>query len=647
MTAETLSPARHAEPAGPLFDGPVLVTGATGFLGQYVVRKLLALRQPVIATGRNLKIGLALQAEGADFRPVDLTDLPGLRAAMTGVTAVVHAGALSSAWGKESEFHATNVGGTENVITAALAAGAKRLVYVSSPSVMTRHAEQLNLKESDPLPDGHVSVYSLTKRLGEDRVRAASNRIETVILRPKAIYGVGDTAIFPRLLKAAAKGRLPIIGDGNTITNLTHVSDVVEAILLALKSDRAVGNAYVITGGEDVRIWDVIRNIVERSGFKAPTRKLPLRRAMRVATVLEAAWKRLHLPGEPPLTKYTAGILGLSQTYDITAARRDLGYEPKVPIARGVEESFSAGLAAFRGEGKDAPARPTAPARPPRPVGVKVLNSGTAWVRGWYFYPHSASIRWTGVPATFALIDHPDQGLVLWDTGYAPRYYEATRRFPWRIMRYLTPATITQEQSAVAQLGRMGIRAEDIDQIVLSHFDPDHFGGLRDFPKARVLTSWRGWEAARSVHGLHAVRARILPNHLPDDLAGRLHLLPDPDGPPISVFEASLDLFGDGSIRLVALPGHAPGQFGAFVRRQSDNADLFLAADGCWNLAAIEANRYRGGAHRWLAVDKRVQDATTDRLRRMHREWPELQIVPAHCPRAWREVGEPEENVTV
>jgi hypothetical protein len=82
------------------------------------------------------------------------------------------------------------------------------------------------------------------------------------------------------------------------------------------------------------------------------------------------------------------------------------------------------------------------------------------------------------------------------------------------------------------------------------------------------------------------------------------------------------------------------------VRRKADNTDLFLAADGCWNLAAIEANGYRGGAHRLLAVDKKGQDATTDKLRRLHREWPALQIIPAHCPRAWSEVGEAEETLT-
>ncbi|MGD9739406.1 MAG: NAD-dependent epimerase/dehydratase family protein [Bauldia sp.] len=624
-----------------MFAGPVLVTGATGFLGQYVVRKLIEIGQPVIATGRNLKVGLALQEEGADFRPVDLTDAQGMRAAMKGVSAVVHSGALSSAWGKTSEFHATNVGGTENVIAACLAEGVKRLVYISSPSVMTRAEDQWNLKETDPLPDGHVSIYSLTKRLGEERVHQVADRLQTVILRPKAIYGIGDTAIFPRLIKAASKGRLPLIGDGKTVTNLTHVSDVVEAILLALKSEKAVGNTYVITGGEDVLIWDVIRDVVRRSGFKEPTRRLPLRRAMRAAKVLETLWLRLRLPGEPPLTTYTAGILGLSQTYDISAARRDLGYEPKVTIARGIEESFAAGPTS---KPKRQPVRPRPYASEPLPVDIEILNSGTAFVRPFYFQP-GGGIRWMGVPATFALIHHPTLGPVLWDTGYAPRFFEGTRRLPWRYMRWATPAEIPEELSAVNQLRARGIEPGDVKHVVLSHFDPDHFGGLRDFPEARITCSWRAWEGTRSLKGIAALRARLLPGHLPEDMAGRLHVLPDPEGPAISVFDKSLDLFGDGAIRLVDLPGHAPGQLGAFVRRKSDGTDFFLAADGCWNLAAIETNGYRGGAHRVLAVDRKAQDETYRKMRRIHQEWPALTIVPSHCPKAWLQIGKPREKL--
>jgi nucleoside-diphosphate-sugar epimerase len=218
------------------------------------------------------------------------------------------------------------------------------------------------------LPTGMCRSF-LTKRLGRV-IRSPTDG--TVILRPKAIYGIGDTAIFPRLITAAAKGRLPIVGDGDTVTNLTHVDDVVDATLLALESAKAVGNTYVITGGEDVRIWDVICDVVVRSGFRAPTRHIAVRRVMRAAKVLEWVWRTFRLPGEPPITTYTAGILGLSQTYDITAARRDLGYKPKVTIARGVEESFDAASA---------------------PSHLTALNR---------------------LPALFAIIEHPDQGLC-WD----------------------------------------------------------------------------------------------------------------------------------------------------------------------------------------------------------------------------------------
>lgn len=635
--AETLTKSAAKLP----FDAPVLVTGATGFLGQHLVRRLISAGQQVRATGRNLRIGLELQAEGADFRPVDLRNAHGMAAAIDGVEAVVHSGALSTVWGREKDFHDINVGGTQNVIDACRAHGVRRLIYISSPSVMSRPEAQWNLTEDEPLPDEHVSVYSETKRLGEDRVRAAiaaGAAIETIILRPKAIYGPGDTAIFPRLLKSAAKGRLPIVGDGETVTNLTHVRDVVASVLLALESDKAVGGTYVVTGGEEVRIWDVIKDVVARSGYKAPSRTIAIGRAMRAARVLEAVWRGLRLPGEPPITTYTAGILGLSQTYDISAARRDLGYEPSVTLAEGIAEAFPEGGGPV-GRTADATAEPEAP-KPPKPVGVKIRTAGVAWVRPFYFQP-GGGFKWMKVPALFAAIEHPEQGLLLWDTGYAPRFYAATRRLPWRIMRWVTPADIRDEDAAIAQLPALGYDPSDVRGIILSHFDPDHFGGLRDFPGVPIYCSWRAWADVRDRRGWSAFRARLLPDHLPEDIAGRLKLLPDPEGPSISAFPSSLDLFGDGAIRLVELPGHAPGQFGAFVRRRSDSADLFLAADGCWNIAAIEASGYRGGAHRLLAVDKKAQDETYRKLRTIHRDWPELQIVPAHCPKAWRETARP------
>ena len=273
--------------------GPILVTGATGFVGGHLVRTLISRGDIAVrATGRDLPAGLALSRLGADFRPVDLTDRAAMVAACKDAAAVVHLGALSSAWGRYEDFHATNVEGTANVIEGCRRHGVERLVHVSSPSVMSRSRHQRGLRESDPLPESFVSAYSETKKLGEDLVREAGAKgLDAVILRPKAIFGPGDRTIFPRLIEAAAKGRLSVIGDGKTVTNLTHVEDVVQAICLALDAPAAGGKTYLITGGEDVPIWEAIGIVLGALGYPTPTRRVSVDKAMALAAAMERAWR--------------------------------------------------------------------------------------------------------------------------------------------------------------------------------------------------------------------------------------------------------------------------------------------------------------------------------------------------------------------
>jgi glyoxylase-like metal-dependent hydrolase (beta-lactamase superfamily II) len=247
------------------------------------------------------------------------------------------------------------------------------------------------------------------------------------------------------------------------------------------------------------------------------------------------------------------------------------------------------------------------------------------------------SWRTIDVPALFALVRHPRAGVVLFDTGYSPRFHEATRAFPNRVYRWLTPVQVTDEETAAAQLRAKGIDPAEVRLIVLSHFDPDHYGGLLDFPNARVACSWRAWESVAGKTGLDALKMRVLPGHLPGDLAARIDVLPDPDGPAFGPFDATLDLLGDGAVRLVALPGHAPGQMGAFVALE-DGSEMFLAADGCWSRANVDGETIRGGVHRVMAHDKPGQDDTYRRLHRLIREHPEIQVVPAHCPKAAADV---------
>ena len=317
----------------------VLVTGATGFVGRRLATALLARGDRVRALGRNPDACAALASAGAEVVRADLRDREAVIAACAGMDAVQHVGALSAPWGRTPDFHATNVGGTENVLAGCRAHGVGRMVYVSSPSVVFDGTDHRDLTDDAPYPRYFMSVYSLTKKLGEDRVRAAAAAgLATVTIRPKAVFGPGDTSLLPRLLLAARKGRLPQIGDGRNLVDVTYVDNAVHALTLALTAGAAVGRTYTITNGEHVPLWDLIKTVLRRLSLDANLRALPYRVVYGLAGLMEL--RAALFGGEPTLTRYTAAILAKTQTYNIEAARRDLGYEPAVSVAEGVERAL-------------------------------------------------------------------------------------------------------------------------------------------------------------------------------------------------------------------------------------------------------------------------------------------------------------------
>ena len=316
----------------------VLVTGASGFLGGHLVRTLAAGGLRIIAHGRT--------ASRLDFGPSvracrgELADLTRLTEAAIGCDAVVHCAALSAPWGDPQEFMATNVTGTFNVIAAARAAGVRRLVHISSPAVVFDGRDQHRVGDDAPYPARHSSHYARTKQLAEQLVRAAGASMETVILRPKAIYGEGDRALVPRLLRAARDGRLPQIGDGQNVVDVTHVDDVVQAIECALTTGEGVGGTFLITGGEHVPLWAMIRELLEGVGLRYPARRIALPVALTAAAAMEAVAAITRR--EPTLTRYSALILARTQTYDIARARSLLGYAPRVTSSAGVTRTIDA-----------------------------------------------------------------------------------------------------------------------------------------------------------------------------------------------------------------------------------------------------------------------------------------------------------------
>jgi nucleoside-diphosphate-sugar epimerase len=315
----------------------ILVTGGTGFLGRHLARALLDRGHRVRLLGRDFSCAGDLIEAGALSLAADLRDRDAVLRACAGADAVYHVGALSAPWGRRADFHAINVGGTAAVVAGCRAHGVRRLIYVSSPSVIFDGRDHVDLTEAAPYPRRFASVYSLTKKLGEDLVNAAAD-LDTVILRPKAIFGPGDQALLPRLVAAAGQRRLPQIGDGANLVDLTYVENVVHALTLTLEAPAARGKTYTITNGEHARLWDVIRYVLRRLGLPGELRRVPLRAALAAAGLMEL---RAALTGkEPLLTRYSAAILGRTQTYDISAARRDLGYEPHVSLAEGIEHTL-------------------------------------------------------------------------------------------------------------------------------------------------------------------------------------------------------------------------------------------------------------------------------------------------------------------
>lgn len=321
----------------------ILVTGGTGFLGQHLVRALLSKGHSVHVLGRNFTSAGAQQLVAGGAIPItaDLRDRVAVEAACTGIEVICHAGALSAPWGRRVDFYDINVGGTENVLAGCLAHGVRRLVYISSPSVVFDGRDQQLVSENAPYPRHFTSVYSWTKKLGEDRVNAAAAQgLQTVILRPKAIFGPGDQSLLPRLIDAARQKRLPQIGDGQNLVDLTYVENVVHAVMLAFDAPTASGKTYTITNDEHIPLWAVIRRVLERLHLSTSLRTIPLPVALAAASLLEA---RAALTGkEPLLTRYSAAILARTQTYDISAAKRDLGYTPCVSVADGTERTLEA-----------------------------------------------------------------------------------------------------------------------------------------------------------------------------------------------------------------------------------------------------------------------------------------------------------------
>ena len=315
----------------------VLVTGATGFLGKYVVEELVEHGYQVRAFGRNRAIGQSLVNASVTFVQGDLTNQEDLTKACQEMDMVIHAGALSTVWGPWEDFYQTNVLGTKYILETCREAKIERLVYVSSPSIYAAPRDQLDIKESDAPQENRLNNY-IRSKLASEKLFKDYPDVSSVILRPRGLFGIGDTSILPRVLNLSQKIGIPLIGDGRQLMDMTCVENVALAIRLALETPQAAGEVYNITNGEPRAFRNLIEETLRGLGYPIRYRKIPAPLVCAISSSLEFIYKSLKLKGEPALTRYTYYLLRYSQTLDISKAERDLGYRPKITISEGIEQ---------------------------------------------------------------------------------------------------------------------------------------------------------------------------------------------------------------------------------------------------------------------------------------------------------------------
>lgn len=318
-----------------------LVTGGGGFLGGAIVQKLLERGDQVRSFSRAAHPTLA--GLGVEQIRGDLSQPELLKEAAEGCDVVFHVAAKAGIWGSYDEFYRANVTGTINVLSACRANGIGRLVYTSSPSVVFDGRDVEGGDESLPYPAHYEAHYPMTKALAEQIVLDANSAdLATVSLRPHLIWGPGDNHLVPRIIAKGRAGKLRRIGNRPCLVDTVYVDNAADAHLLAadrlLPGGSVAGKAYFISNGEPLPLWEMVNRILAAAGLPPETRSISPRVAYTAGTICEAFWKLLHLSGEPPMTRFVAKELATAHWFKIDAARRDLGYQPRVSILEGLEQ---------------------------------------------------------------------------------------------------------------------------------------------------------------------------------------------------------------------------------------------------------------------------------------------------------------------
>jgi nucleoside-diphosphate-sugar epimerase len=296
------------------------VTGGSGFVGGALIERLRREGWDVRALARSQRAAERVRELGAEPVMGDLDDVR-----IEDCEVAFHAAAKAEDFGDPADFERVNVQGTRNVVHACKAGGVRRLVHVGTEAALMAGQPLVNVDERAELrPDSPV-LYSASKAKAEQIVRGAD--LETVVIRPRFVWGKGDTNLLPQIVAMVKEGRFRWIGGGRHLTATTHIDNTVEGLWLAATRGKA-GGVWFVTDGEPVEFREFLTALVGTQGVEIPDRSVPEPVARAAAKVSETLWRRLRRPGSPPLTRFAVWVSSQECTIDISRAERELGYRP-------------------------------------------------------------------------------------------------------------------------------------------------------------------------------------------------------------------------------------------------------------------------------------------------------------------------------
>jgi nucleoside-diphosphate-sugar epimerase len=312
------------------------VTGGSGFIGGALLERLRSEGWAVRALARSERAAARVRDLGAEPVSGDLEDPHALAAGAEGCEVVFHCAAKVDDWGAPEEFERLNVQGTRNVVEACRRAGVRRLVHVGTEAALTTGQPLLNVDESAGLRPDSPFLYSATKARAEQVVRdAGRDRLETVVIRPRFVWGRGDTTLLPAITELVRRGRFRWVGGGRHLTDTTHVDNTVEGLWLGATKAPA-DSVYFVTDGGPVVFREFVTRMLATRGVTPPDKSMPAGAARAAAVVAERAWRTFPLPGSPPVTRFAIWASSEECTIDISRAERELGYRPVVTREEGL-----------------------------------------------------------------------------------------------------------------------------------------------------------------------------------------------------------------------------------------------------------------------------------------------------------------------